>query len=274
MVAALALTWICFATEFAGLFSGRTMFSTPSNALLIAAHTAGTVVLCMFITEGWHYLAYWYIFLFCRLTMPVAKIAPSMLSSDFAFLATEAQRMVKLGADYLHMDVMVRLLCWCSWSDCHLMVSNPGQWVDDFAKAGASLFTFHIEATDDAPGLIDRIHAAGMKAGISVKPKTSIEAILHVADKVDMVLVMTVEPGFGGQKMMPDCLDKVRELRAKYPDLDIEVDGGIDVSNIEQAAQAGANVIVAGTGIFGHPAPGEAIEILRGAVTKAQIAAA
>ncbi|KAI8916893.1 Ribulose-phosphate 3-epimerase-like protein [Entophlyctis helioformis] len=215
--------------------------------------------------------------------MPVvAKIAPSMLSSDFARLADEAQRMVDCGADYLHMDVMdghfvpnltlgapiIKCLRkhTAAFLDCHMMVSNPEQWVDDFAAAGASMYTFHIEATKDASALIDKIHKAGMKAGISIKPKTAVESVLDVASKLDMVLIMTVEPGFGGQKMMPDCLEKVRVLRERFPDLDIEVDGGIDVSNIDQAAKAGANVIVAGTGIFGHKSPSEAILTMRNAV--------
>jgi ribulose-phosphate 3-epimerase len=134
--------------------------------------------------------------------------------------------------------------------DCHMMVSHPEKWVDDFAKAGASLYCFHIEATKDASALIDQIHAAGMKAGVAVKPKTPISTVMDLGDKMDMCLVMTVEPGFGGQRFMAECMPKVAELRARYPNLDIEVDGGIARENIDAAAQAGANVIVAGTSIF------------------------
>ncbi|KAJ0968164.1 hypothetical protein J5N97_025081 [Dioscorea zingiberensis] len=242
-----------------------------------------------------------------------AKIAPSMLSSDFANLATEAERMLLCGADWLHMDIMVIYLFsfekfrlfvlfgdlrirppWHfvpnltigapvieslrkhtkAYLDCHLMVTNPLDYVEALAKAGASGFTFHIEVSkDNWRELIQSIKTKGMRPGVSLKPGTPIEevyALVEDENPVEMVLIMTVEPGFGGQKFMPEMMDKVRALRKKYPSLDIEVDGGLGPSTIEMATSAGANCIVAGSSIFGAAEPAKVIAILRESVDKAQ----
>ncbi|KAG5461902.1 MAG: ribulose-phosphate 3-epimerase [Olpidium bornovanus] len=127
---------------------------------------------------------------------------------------------------------------------------------------------------EDASELVDKIHRAGMKAGVSIKPNTPVEAAFSVAAKADMILVMTVEPGFGGQKFMVDCIPKVRELRKRFPDLDIEVDGGLDLDNVDAAAEAGANVIVAGSAVFKAKSPGDVINGLKNSVAKHQTAAA
>ncbi|KAF9939279.1 RIBULOSE-phosphate 3-epimerase [Modicella reniformis] len=182
--------------------------------------------------------------------MPIAKISPSLLSGDFGILAAECKRMVSHGADWLHMVISCLTKHLNAFLDCHMMVSEPEKWVDDFKKAGASMYCFHIEATKDASALIDKIHEAGMKAGVAVKPKTPISAVMDLGHKMDMCLVMTVEPGFGGQRFIAECMPKVKELRARFPNLDIEVDGGVSLENIDAAAEAGANVIVAGTSIF------------------------
>jgi len=156
--------------------------------------------------------------------------------------------------------------------DCHLMVTNPEKWVDDFKDAGASSITFHIEATENAErkitkDLINKIHAAGMKAAISVKPKTPVEEVFPFADSLDMVLIMTVEPGFGGQKFMADMMPKVQELRKRFPNLNIQVDGGLDPDTIDTAAKAGANVIVAGSSLFKQGVdPADTIKLFRKAI--------
>lgn len=155
-----------------------------------------------------------------------------------------------------------------AYFDVHMMVSKPEQWVEDFAKAGANSYTFHVEATADSAALIQKIRACGMRPGITLKPGTPLSAIEPFVSSVDMVLIMTVEPGFGGQSFMADQLDKVRSLRARYPTLDIEVDGGIGPDTVQQAAEAGANVLVSGSAIFGSKDMKATISTLRAAVDK------
>ncbi|KAK9741194.1 hypothetical protein RND81_03G088100 [Saponaria officinalis] len=161
-----------------------------------------------------------------------------------------------------------------AYLDCHLMVTNPLVYVEPFGKAGASGFTFHVEVSkDNSEDIVQKIKSHGMRPGVALKPSTPIEEVYPLLDghnPVEMVLVMTVEPGFGGQKFMPEMMDKVRDLRKKYPSLDIEVDGGLGPSTIDAAASAGANCIVAGSSVFGAPDPSQVIKLLRQSVDKAQ----
>ncbi|CAO2820581.1 unnamed protein product [Amaranthus hypochondriacus] len=154
------------------------------------------------------------------------------------------------------------------------MVTNPLAYVEPLGKAGASGFTFHVEVSkDNWQDLVEKIKSKGMRPGVALKPGTPIEEVYPLVEghnPVEMVLVMTVEPGFGGQKFMPETMDKVRALRKKYPSLDIEVDGGLGPSTIEAAASAGANCIVAGSSVFGAPEPAHVIQLMRKSVEDAQ----
>lgn len=211
-------------------------------------------------------------------------IAPSLLAADFAQLGADCRRVLDAGADVLHVDVMdgcfvpnlsIGLPVLTSLHtalphavyDVHLMIQAPLQYVNEFAKAGATWLTFHCEADSPVGETIDAIHAAGMRAGLSLKPATPVEAVLPFLDKLDLVLVMSVEPGFGGQAFMPQALVKISQLRkeasARGLALDIEVDGGIDAHTGALCAGAGANILVAGSAVFGAQDCSAAVLALR-----------
>ena len=198
------------------------------------------------------------------------RISPSVLASDFSRLGEEAARMASCGAELLHLDVMdgafvpnisfgapvIRAIRKCSDAlfDVHLMIADPIRYIDDFVDAGADSITFHVEAADDPRAVLQKIRLSGCKTAISLKPATRAEAVFPYLDDADMVLVMTVEPGFGGQSFMPDMLQKIRALRHECTkrglETDIQVDGGIGESTIADAAAYGANVFVAGSAVF------------------------
>ena len=199
------------------------------------------------------------------------KLSPSILAANFASLGEDVKKAENAGAPYLHIDVMdghfvpnisfggciISALRPVSkmFFDVHLMIYNLEKYIPEFCKAGADMITFHVEATDNPDEIIKLIRGCGKKVGISIKPGTPFSAVEKYMDKIDMLLVMTVEPGFGGQKFMADMLPKIREAK-KYIDdhglvCDIEVDGGINPSNFTLCTEAGANVIVAGSAVFG-----------------------
>ena len=210
-------------------------------------------------------------------------IAPSILAADFSQLTNEIARVQRAGADMLHLDVMdghfvpnisfgapviasMRKRTKLPF-DVHLMITDPQKYVDAFLKAGADSITFHIESNGDHMELLNHLEEAGCRSAVSISPETPAEAVFPYLEKVNMVLVMTVRPGFGGQKFMGDMMDKVRTIRAEIIkrglNVDIQVDGGIGVDNIGIVTEAGANVIVAGSSIFGAKKTGAVIKKMR-----------
>lgn len=200
----------------------------------------------------------------------MSVLSPSILSADFWRLGEQIMEMENAGVKNLHIDVMDGIFVPTisygmpviasirkhtqMFFDVHLMINEPERYIEDLAKNGADMINFHIESTKDVEGTINKIRQNGKKVGITIKPGTPVEAVEPYLDKVDMVLVMTVEPGFGGQKLMPECIDKIREVSRMVKDrklaTDIEVDGGINLDNVSDVIDAGANMIVVGSAIF------------------------
>lgn len=205
------------------------------------------------------------------------KISPSILASDYANLEKELDKCA--SAQLIHVDVMdghfvpnisigapvvssIKKVCNIPF-DVHLMISNPLQYVEDFANAGADIICFHTECDSPIDETVDKIISLGKKAALAIKPGTDAKAVIPYLDKLDMVLVMTVEPGFGGQSFMESTMPKIEAIRAMAPDIDIEVDGGINPETVKIAAKAGANVFVAGSAVFKSENPESTINLLK-----------
>ena len=211
------------------------------------------------------------------------RIAPSILAADFARLGEQVAQVAGAGAGFIHVDVMdghfvpnitmgplvVSALSRVTTVplDVHLMISDPDQYLDPFAKAGAATISVHVEATADLRRTLARIRQLGARAGVAINPGTSVEVLREVVDLLDQVIVMSVNPGFGGQSFIPGSLDKVRSVHALtagsgHP-IDVAVDGGADLTNAGALAQAGATILVAGASVFGQPDPAAATRALQ-----------
>ena len=214
----------------------------------------------------------------------MAMVSPSILSADFAHLGSDCRAVLDAGAQMLHYDVMdghfvpnisfgmpvlksLHKALPDAFYDVHLMIDAPLTYAEPFAKAGASLITFHLECGCDTAATLARIKALGCKTGLSVKPHTSVQALFPYLDQLDLALVMSVEPGFGGQKFMPMALDKIRALREEIDRRDlsclVEVDGGVDAVTGPACVEAGADVLVAGSAVFGAADPAAAVAGLK-----------
>lgn len=212
------------------------------------------------------------------------KISPSILASDYANLQSELERIST--SDLIHVDVMdghfvpnisigapvvasIKKVCNVPF-DVHLMISNPIDYVEDFANAGADIICFHTECDSDVEKTVDKIISLGKKPALAIKPATPIDDVVKYLDKLSMVLVMTVEPGFGGQSFMESTMPKIEAIRKINPDIDIEVDGGINPETIKIASRAGANVFVAGSAVFKSENPAQTIALLKKNAADAQ----
>ena len=218
----------------------------------------------------------------------MGKIAPSILSADFARLGEEVKAVEKAGADYIHVDVMdghfvpnitIGPLVVEGVNkatdlplDVHLMIENPDQYINDFAKAGADIICVHVEAVNHLHRSVQLIREAGCKTAVALNPATPLESIKYIMDDLDMVLIMTVNPGFGGQKFIPGTLPKIRDLRdmiiKRNLDIDIEVDGGVNSKTIGEISSAGANVFVAGSAVFNADDYKKAISVIRNGIVE------
>ncbi len=210
-------------------------------------------------------------------------ISPSVLASDFSRLGEEVNKVYEAGAEYIHLDVMDGIFvpnisfgppvisslrkATKAFFDVHLMITEPQRYIKDYVEAGADLITIHYESCENPLDVIRQIKSYGVRAAVSVKPKTPIDVVFSMLKELDMVLIMTVEPGFGGQKLIPETVEKVKLLR-EYADknginIDIEVDGGVTTDNLPSLVAAGANVIVAGSAVFKADNPAAVIEKMK-----------